>query len=575
MFYAYFESGNKVMLDSNRNGNVTKLTLKKETFEKGEGVELLSELTTAKVGEDGFYIVPRSISILGDIYTTFKEREDTEYFVKDPIMAACAVKTERFCGLIRFERNYKAGFKIKVDSGVYSLSVVYSFNDTNKWVYDKPYDDIRLEIIELPTAKTPGDFAKAERETRLERGEISTLKEKCAREIVEYSRKHPLIRIRMGWKQSPSPFKHQTKDNEPMMHAAVSFGRVRDIADALKKEGVEGADLQLVGWNVSGHDGRFPQLFPVDERLGGQAELEKTVEYVKSLGYKISLHTNLLDSYEIADCFRWADICKRQDGSYLQRGDYSGGYSYIVCPKKQYENNKIHIEQVKSLGVNGMHFTDVISIINPDVCHSEEHPCTTADGIAMSQKIMKETSSTLGGFSSEGAMDFALGQLDYALYVCFGDGFGGTDIAVCDNFFPFYELTYHGILLYNPMSPTVNFTIKSARDRLYFFLRGGRPSFYIYSRFRANGKDWMGMTDLTCDSNESLECTAKAIAQGEREYKELADRQFIYMKDYVVVGNGIEAAIYEDGVTIVGNFADTDKTYDGHTVPAGDFIIIK
>ena len=574
MFYAIDNNNNKFELISKKENGSVFLTLKKETFENSDTLELLTELTTAKSGDEGFYIMPRSISILGDVYTEFKERKDCEYFIDRPIMASCAVKTDNFCGLIRFERNYRAGFKVTVKDNVYTLGVVYSFDDTQKWVYDRKYDDIRIELIELPDAKTPGDFAKAERELRLARGEINTLKEKCEREIVEYSRKHPLIRIRMGWKQSPSPFKHQHKGNEPMMHSAVSFARVRDIADALKKEGVEGADLQLVGWNKSGHDGCFPQLLPVEPSLGGESELLKTVDYVKKLGYKISLHTNLVDSYEIADCFRWSDVCVGQDGSFLQRGDYSGGYSYIVCPKKQYENNKKHIADVKSFGVNGMHFTDVISIINPDVCHNEEHPCSTKDGIEISQKIMKETKEALGGFSSEGAMDFALPHLDYALYVCFGDGFGSTDIDVCDAFYPFYELTYHGILLYNPMSPTINFTIKNARDRLLFFMRGGRPSFYFHSRFRANGKDWMGLVDLSADSNESLETAAKAIAQGAREYKDLADRQFVYMKDYVVAGDGVEAAIYEDGVTIVGNFSDSDKTYNGRTVPAGDYIIM-
>jgi hypothetical protein len=326
-------------------------------------------------------------------------------------------------------------------------------------VHDKIYDDIRIEIIPLPNAKTAGDFAKAERELRIARGEIMTLKEKCEREIVDYSRKHPVVRIRMGWKQSPSPYKHQHKDNEPMMHTAVTFARVRDIVDALKKAGVEGADLQLVGWNKSGHDGRFPQLFPVEEALGGELELRKTIEYVKSLGYKISLHTNLVDSYEIADCFKWENVCVHQDGTYLQRGDYSGGYSYIVCPKKQYENNKMHMEQLKDLGLNGVHFTDVISIIMPDVCHNEKHPCSTKEAIEISKKIMRETRETLGAFSSEGAFDFALGELDYALYVCFGDGFGAKNIPICDSFIPFFELVYHGIILYNPMSPTVNFTI--------------------------------------------------------------------------------------------------------------------
>ena len=125
------------------------------------------------------------------------------------------------------------------------------------------------------------------------------------------------------------------------------------------------------------------------------------------------------------------------------------------------------------------------------------------------------------------------------------------------------------------MSPTVNYTIKGNRERLYFFLRGGRPSFYIYSRFKANGDDWMGHVDLECDSNESLDKTAEAVLKGAKEYKAFADRQLTFMKDYVITGDGVEAAIYEDGVTIAGNFSDEDKTYMGKTVPAGDFIVIK
>lgn len=574
MLYAITDSGEKYPLTVSEKSDRILYTLKKETFEKSTSVTVTADEFDADAGEGGFYIVPRSVSLLGDTLTKFTEREDTEYFCQRPIMCAASVKTDRFCGLIRFERNYRAGFVTSVKSNHYSFGVKYTFADTEMLVYDKAYDDIRIEIIPLPNAKTAGDFAKAERELRIARGEITTLKEKCKREIVDYSRKHPVVRIRMGWKQSPSPYKHQHKDNEPMMHTAVTFARVRDIADALKKAGVEGADLQLVGWNKSGHDGRFPQLFPVEEALGGELELRKTIEYVKSLGYKISLHTNLVDSYEIADCFKWENVCVHQDGTYLQRGDYSGGYSYIVCPKKQYENNKMHMEQLKDLGLNGVHFTDVISIIMPDVCHNEKHPCSTKEAIEISKKIMRETRETLGAFSSEGAFDFALGELDYALYVCFGDGFGAKNIPICDSFIPFFELVYHGIILYNPMSPTVNFTIKNARDRLLFFMRGGRPSFYIYSRFKANGKDWMGLVDLTCDSNESLEKTAKAIADGEKQYKAFADRQFIYMKDYTVLENGIEVAEYEDGVRFVGNFSEIDTEFEGHTVPAGDFIVI-
>ena len=42
-----------------------------------------------------------------------------------------------------------------------------------------------------------------------------------------------------------------------------------------KSQGIDKAEFCLVGWNVSGHDGRFPQLSPVEERLGGEKKLRK------------------------------------------------------------------------------------------------------------------------------------------------------------------------------------------------------------------------------------------------------------------------------------------------------------
>ena len=94
-------------------------------------------------------------------------------------------------------------------------------------------------------------------------------------------------------------------------------------------------------------------------------------------------------------------------------------------------------------------------------------------------------------------------------------------------------------------------------------------------RFAVIVEGHSGKVDLEVDSNESLDRATDAIAKGAEEYKAFADRQFTFMKDYVVAGDGVEAAIYEDGVTIAGNFSSEDKTYMGRSIPAGDFIVIE
>ena len=84
-----------------------------------------------------------------------------------------------------------------------------------------------------------------------------------------------------------------------------------------------------------------------------------------------------------------------------------------------------------------------------------------------------------GGFASEGAFDYMARYLDYALYVAWSD--------LDDNFFdaeiPLWELVYHGIILYNPSTATVNYTLKGENSERKLMEYGGRPSFYFYSKF--------------------------------------------------------------------------------------------
>ena len=546
------------------------LTLKKEDFAGASKLWLLPDLGTAKAGDEGYFILPRNINMVGDLQIRFIEREDVTYTYDKSILSAYGIKRPNLTAYLRIERNYQYGFEAKCEGGVYTATPVFDFTK-----HDAVYDDIRIELYLMGEDADYNDMARLEREVRLSRGEITTLREKCARPAVEYARKYPLIRIRMGWKPSPPTELHQTPETEPDMFVACDFARVRAIADELKRQGVAGAELQLVGWHRGGHDGRFPQLFPADPRLGGTEGLIETIDYVKSLGYRISTHTNTIDAYEIADTFTWDDIVLDRNGEKKLAGPYGGGQAYHVCLPKQLKNTKRDLPELAALGENGLHFTDVISIVIPDDCHSADHPSTTANGILYANEIIRYTQTLFEGFSSEGCMDFSLPHLDFGLYVTFGNGFGAKSVPICDRFLPFFEIAYHGILLYNPMSTTVNYPIKEKNERLALYLRGGKPSMYYYSKFRTGGaKNWMGETDLICNTEEELRESVACIKRAAEEYAPLADLQLCFIDRYEILDGGIEVAHYENGSRIVGNFAETAQTYEGRTLEAGELLIL-
>jgi len=577
-FDAIDKQGKRYYFNKEKTKNGYLLTLKKETILNAKKLYLFPTLSKAKINDDGYYILPRNIDMIADSQVFFNEKQDGEFTYNRPIMACYFIKKKDFSCLIRLNRDYNFYFTLSVKNGEYSATPLLDFteNEDIYFQHEECYTDIKAEVIIFEKGTDYNIGAKTERELRLDRNEIIPLIDKCKKPATEYARKNPLIRIRMGWKPSPATVLHQTLENEPEMFVACTFSRVRDIIDELTSQGVTGAEIQLVGWNISGHDGRYPQIFPVDNRLGGEEELIKTINYAKEKGFLISTHTNLLDATEIADTFDINDIVLKRNGERAQIGLYSGGLSYRVCASQQLKVAKRDYPRLASLGENGLHFVDVISIVVPDACYDKRHPLHTPDAIIKAQEIMGYVSGLFNGFSSEGCFDFSLKHLDYGLYTSFGLGFGNKGNPICDRLVPFFEIAYHGIVLYNPLSDTINFTIKSPADKLTLIMRGGRASFYFFSKFRTGGEpNWMGENDITSTTNEDLVRAVSAIKEGFDICRDIADIQCAYMLDYQFLGNGIEVAKYDNGISIVGNFLDKENEYNGKKIAPYSYVKIK
>ena len=214
------------------------------------------------------------------------------------------------------------------------------------------------------------------------------------------------------------------------------------------------------------------------------------------------------------------------------------------------------------------------SIRLPDLCYSPKHPCMFPEGIDCACKLMEYAGELFGGFSSEDCYDFTNKYLDYGLYVAFGDGFGHKKVSVCDRFLPVWELVYHGTVLYNPLSTTINYPVKTKADRLCAIMRGGRPSLYVNSRFRTGAVNRMGETDLTSGSKEELERAAKAVAEALDEYgEEGARRRLLYMTRYEERENGIICVTYSDGTRMVGNNSERVAEFEGIGIEAYGYCV--
>lgn len=171
----------------------------------------------------------------------------------------------------------------------------------------------------------------------------------------------------------------------------------------------------------------------------------------------------------------------------------------------------------------------------------------SAETICEIAKIAREM---FGGFASEGGFDYLADGLDYVLYTSYN--LYGKQHPLCDETIPFWQLVYHGSILYNPSTETVNFCAKDAKSHLKYIEYGGRPLGYFNSKYVGEGGcgNWMGEEDLLCASEEELADSIDGLAGMYREYQSLWKLQLEYMLRHDKIRDGVYQTAYSDGTTL-------------------------
>ncbi len=518
-----------------------------------EWVDFLPGFAWAMAGEEGYFALPRGQKAPCDMLCAFEKREDQVYESGYTVMPWFGVKTPRGCFIALFTGLWSEhAHVVTVRDGRYEVQGRFTLEGQGAG------EDMAMEFHFLRGEEADySGMCRFYREFQRRMGRYLTLKER-GRSAVEYAASAPEIRVRLAWKPVPTPVEEQTPETEPPLHVAATFDRVGEIMEAMKRSGVEKAEFCLVGWNKSGHDGRYPQLFPVEEKLGGEEGLRRLVEKAGQLGYKLVCHTNSTDCYSIASDWDPEVLPIRgRDGSPSKGAQWGGGRMYNMCPHAALPLARRDLPRVAALGFSGLHYIDVVGVVAPRKCFSPRHPATRMDFVETMRQIMRKSTDLFGGFQSEGVFDCYSRELDYGLYAAFG--MLTERHPLCSRRAPLWQLVYHGSILSNPTTETVNYPIKGWEAELAMMEYGGRPSLYLYSRFvtPTEGRgNWMGSDDLTCDDSENLSRTARVAGQVYRDYAPLARLQWIPFRRHDELAPGVTQTTYEDGTRVLCNYGE-------------------
>ncbi len=414
------------------------------------------------------------------------------------------------------------------------------------------YEDIAAELYDLPLTADYNDMAALYREIK----NPPRLTEKCrTSEAIRYAAEAPELRIRLAWKPVPSPVAHQTEETEPPVVVGCTLERVKEILHGMKERGVEACEVCLVGVEIKGHDGRWPQLLPIEETIGGQVKLEEICTLGKELGYQMVVHTNSTEMYSISSDWDEDALCVTHDGDYSKDEIFwGGGQPYHICPAKTVSYTERNLNAIREMGFAGIHYIDVITNFPPRSCFSPDHPLSAPESAEIYRSIAQKTRAMFGGFASEGGFDFAADALDYVLYTSYN--LYTTLRELCDETIPFWQLVYHGSILYNPSTETVNYCVKDEYSHLKFLEYSGRPLCYINSKYVDEGGcgNWMGEEDLLCGDEAQLTDTLDRIRAVYEEYKTMAPLQYQRMIRHEKLGEGIYRTTYENGVSVTVDY---------------------
>ncbi len=569
-------------------GDILEVRIPEESFlESGSArfrtLRLLPRFGAATEGEPGYLVLAKGSGII----CHFRDKEPKEHwenmygFIKNCTMPLFGiVRGNNILGGIIVSGQYDTRFCISTNWGEqrrYAIDPEFTLRSFTK--ENRLPEDLTVQYHFLTSPGTGWmALAKRYRQYNFDHRGILPLRQRAAASPeLDYSSGAMEVRLRLGVKPIPYEIKEQTPETEPPVRVFLTFRKVREIMDEFHKQGIGETEFCLVGWNIGGHDGRYPQIFPVEPALGGEDELKKTISHGQSLGYQIVAHNNHYDAFSIAEDWDEKYIRKKADGQLYKGGQWGGGQSYNICLSQAYELfAKRDLPLIRDLGFKGLHYSDVLSIVGPRPCYDPLHPETRRQDAEATNKILALAKEIFGGIQSEGGLDYAAPVLD-RMYCLHSGAAYMLQFPYVDGCIPFYPAVYHGVMLYN-LSPMSLNSLPGEEGYLRNIEYGGLPLIYFYKFFvdGAQKSIYANNRDFFYENRESLR---KTVADFKRMYDDLLQvkhLQYEFIEDHRQLSGSVFETVYSNGHRVVVNYGDHSFTLPGgESVPPKGFYLLK
>jgi hypothetical protein len=320
---------------------------------------------------------------------------------------------------------------------------------------------------------------------------------------------------------------------------ATTFNQAELMVNELQQRGVANIRVTYQGWQSSGYE-QTDQHFPVVQAIGGNQGAKKFVQAMHEKGVKV-----LFEDYMAWKNPKYSSFYVKSDGiraidtTVLQ--DRVG--RFIVNPVKAIRGQKDVIDQLKKLGVDGIHYFDgpgnqVFSDYNPD------SPLSRKDTAYYYQKLLDYTRDQMGTVGAVRGNDYSLSHVNFIEELPFDSSY---DFMI-DETVPFYPLVVHGTIEYT--SSAANLRDIYDDKMLKAIEYGAIPFFRLtYSQSRVL-KD----TDYDFVYSGEYAVWKDRVVEEYKKFNQLAAVYNQRMTDHEKLAQGVYRTTYADGTSVTVNY---------------------
>ena len=527
------------------------------SFAKLMRLDLLPGFAAAAQGEDGYLLLPCLAGSLHRFNHQVSREERVVIYARQdqwamrsnyncigmqrPGLAWCAIVT---AGEFDAEAVIRSHYEEEVTYSVHT-GLVYRWEpDDALLTGDRT---VRFHLLD-PATHGWAAFARIYRQfLRAERG-VRTWKEKAAvyPKALEFAHGFTL-KIFQGCKKRDFAGRGEYQ-------SATSFAEARQILETMQAEGIANITAQLVGWNLEGHDGRYPTRFPVNPVEGGEEAMRALIAWGKEHNVIVTVHDNFQDSYEVGADFTHADGLVLRNGQTWRNVPWCGGFNWRMCPLASIRHAERDLPKMKAMGIDGNYYLDALAAFN--TCHSPEHPANRAEYIAGFRKILTMTRKLFGTLSLE---------VPFGPYFDLLDGVYIDDGAPwLDNFTPFRRQFVDEVVPFLPIAlhNSVRYQRSAAGSGRVAALRalawGAMPFIEVSAR---SAKEAHAMPTY----EQSAEFARAGWQLCCAEYGDLVEQD---LENVETLGPDLFRTTFGNGTVLLVNASNEPAKADGQTVPA-------